>query len=204
MPDVNLQIILILCGCPKVRAPDDVDKANVIETTEMWREVVTEIGKNEYPDIDLSHMYVDNASMQLVRNPKQFDVMVTGNMFGDILSDTASMLTGSLGMLPSASLGAKQANGKQFALYEPVHGSAPDIAGRNIANPLATILSLGMMFKYSFGYAKEADLIEKAVENVLNKGWRTADIAKVAEARISCSEMGDKIVEELKSLLLFS
>lgn len=181
-----------------------VDKANVIETTEMWREVVTEIGKNEYPEIELSHMYVDNASMQLVRNPKQFDVMVTGNMFGDILSDTASMLTGSLGMLPSASLGAKQANGKQFALYEPVHGSAPDIAGRNIANPLATILSLGMMFKYSFGFAKEADLIEKAVENVLNKGWRTADIAKVAEARISCSEMGDKIVEELKSLLMFS
>jgi len=181
-----------------------VDKANVIETTEMWREVVTEIGQKEYPEIQLSHMYVDNASMQLVRNPKQFDVMVTGNMFGDILSDTASMLTGSLGMLPSASLGAKQTNGKQFALYEPVHGSAPDIAGRNIANPLATILSLGMMFKYSFGYTKEADLIEKAVENVLNKGWRTSDIAKVAEARISCSDMGDKIVEELKSLLMFS
>lgn len=181
-----------------------VDKANVIETTEMWREVVTEIGKKQYPQIHLSHMYVDNASMQLVRNPKQFDVIVTGNMFGDILSDTASMLTGSLGMLPSASLGAKQADGKQFALYEPVHGSAPDIAGKNIANPLATILSLGMMFKYSFGFNKEADLIEKAVENILNKGFRTADIANIAEARVSCSEMGDKIVEELKSLLLFS
>ncbi len=119
-----------------------IDKANVLETTEMWREIVTEIGKNHYPQVALSHMYVDNASMQLVRNPKQFDVMLTGNIFGDILSDTASMLTGSLGMLPSASLGEKQTNGKQFALYEPIHGSAPDIAGKNIANPLATILSL--------------------------------------------------------------
>lgn len=180
-----------------------IDKANVIETTEMWREVVTEIGQKEYPEIALSHMYVDNASMQLVRNPKQFDVMLTGNMFGDILSDTASMLTGSLGMLPSASLGAKQANGKQFALYEPIHGSAPDIAGKNVANPLATILSLGMMFRYSFGYAKEADLIEKAVENILNRGVRTADIAKVGEARASCSDMGDKVVEELKKCLNF-
>jgi len=178
-----------------------IDKANVIETTEMWREVVTEIGQKEYPEIALSHMYVDNASMQLVRNPKQFDVMLTGNMFGDILSDTASMLTGSLGMLPSASLGAKQANGKQFALYEPIHGSAPDIAGKNIANPIATILSLAMMFKYSFGYAKEGDLIEKAVENILNSGIRTADIAKAGEARVSCSEMGDKIIEELRKFI---
>lgn len=181
-----------------------VDKANVIETTEMWREVVTEMGKKDYPQIELSHMYVDNASMQLVRNPKQFDVMLTGNMFGDILSDTASMLTGSLGMLPSASLGAKQADGKQFALYEPIHGSAPDIAGKNIANPLATILSLAMMFRYSFSYAKEADLIEKAVENVLNRGVRTADIAKSGEARVSCSDMGDKVVTELKKSLAFS
>ncbi len=178
-----------------------IDKANVIETTEMWREVVTEIGKKDYPEIALSHMYVDNASMQLVRNPKQFDVMLTGNMFGDILSDTASMLTGSLGMLPSASLGAKQADGKQFALYEPIHGSAPDIAGKNIANPLATILSLAMMFKYSFGYAKEGDLIEKAVENILNSGVRTADIAKAGEARVSCSEMGDKIIQELRKVI---
>lgn len=178
-----------------------IDKANVIETTEMWREVVTEIGKKNYPEIALSHMYVDNASMQLVRNPKQFDVMLTGNMFGDILSDTASMLTGSLGMLPSASLGAKQADGKQFALYEPIHGSAPDIAGKNIANPLATILSLAMMFKYSFGYAKEGDLIEKAVENILNFGVRTADIAKAGEARVSCSEMGDKIIQELRKAI---
>jgi 3-isopropylmalate dehydrogenase len=178
-----------------------IDKANVIETTEMWREVVSEIGKNEYPEIALSHMYVDNASMQLVRNPKQFDVMLTGNMFGDILSDTASMLTGSLGMLPSASLGAKQDNGKQFALYEPIHGSAPDIAGKNIANPIATILSLAMMFRYSFGYALEADLIEKAVENILNQGKRTADIAKAGEERISCSQMGEAVLVELKNLL---
>ncbi len=181
-----------------------IDKANVIETTEMWREVVTEIGNKYYPEIALSHMYVDNASMQLVRNPKQFDVMLTGNMFGDILSDTASMLTGSLGMLPSASLGAKQADGKQFALYEPIHGSAPDIAGKNIANPIATILSLAMMFRYSFGYAKEADSIEKAVENVLNRGIKTADIANVGEARISCTEMGTKIADELKKLLAFA
>ena len=178
-----------------------IDKANVIETTEMWREVVTEIGKKDYPEIALSHMYVDNASMQLVRNPKQFDVMLTGNMFGDILSDTASMLTGSLGMLPSASLGAKQADGKQFALYEPIHGSAPDIAGKNIANPLATILSLAMMFRYSFGFMLEADAIEKAVENVLDSGVRTADIAKVGEAQISCSQMGDEVVTTLRKIL---
>ena len=178
-----------------------IDKANVIETTEMWREVVTEIGKNEYPEIQLSHMYVDNASMQLVRNPKQFDVMLTGNMFGDILSDTASMLTGSLGMLPSASLGEKQKNGKQHALYEPIHGSAPDIAGKNIANPIATILSLAMMFRYSFGYSVEADMIEKAVEKVLENGVRTADIATIQEARVSCTQMGEAIIAELKKLI---
>lgn len=176
-----------------------VDKANVIETTEMWREIVTEIGAKNYSDIALSHMYVDNAAMQLVRSPKQFDVMVTGNMFGDILSDIASMLTGSLGMLPSASLGAK-INGKQHALYEPVHGSAPDIAGRDLANPIATILSLSMMFRYSFNYAKEADLIEKAIENVLNNGLRTADIARSGEEKISCSQMGNAILTEIKNL----
>lgn len=178
-----------------------IDKANVLECTEMWREVVTKIGQEEYSDVELSHMYVDNASMQLVRNPKQFDVMLTGNMFGDILSDTASMLTGSLGMLPSASLGAKENDGSQAALYEPIHGSAPDIAGKNIANPIATILSLAMMFKYSFGYSAESDAIEKAVENVLEKGIRTADIAKAGEARISCSQMGDEILTEIKKLL---
>ena len=178
-----------------------VDKANVLECTEMWREVVSEIGKNEYPDIALSHMYVDNASMQLVRNPKQFDVVVTGNMFGDILSDTASMLTGSLGMLPSASLGAKQKDGSQAALYEPVHGSAPDIAGKNLANPIATILSLAMMFKYSFGYSAESDTIEKAVEKVLENGVRTSDIALASENKASCTQMGDAILEEIKKLL---
>jgi 3-isopropylmalate dehydrogenase len=181
-----------------------VDKANVIETTEMWREVVSEIGAKYYPDIELKHMYVDNASMQLVRNPKQFDVMVTGNMFGDILSDTASMLTGSLGMLPSASLGEKQINGKQHALYEPVHGSAPDIAGKNIANPLATILSFSMMLRYSFGYLKEADKIDLAVENVLKSGARTADIATQSQKTVSCSEMADKVVAELEKLLTIS
>ncbi len=205
-----------------------IDKANVIETTEMWREVVTEMGQKNYPDVALSHMYVDNAAMQLVRNPKQFDVMLTGNMFGDILSDIASMLTGSLGMLPSASLGAKKfdekssplfrgeadafASGasklrgeggsyKQFALYEPIHGSAPDIAGKNLANPIATILSLAMMFRHSFGYSVEADLIEKAVENILNAGVRTADIAKAGKTRVSCEEMGSKILDELKLLM---
>ncbi len=177
-----------------------VDKANVIETTEMWRQVVTQIGKDQYSQIELSHMYVDNAAMQLVRNPKQFDVMVTGNMFGDILSDVASMLTGSLGMLPSACLGAKQNNGKQYSLYEPVHGSAPDIAGKNLANPIATILSLAMMFRYSFNYSKEADLIEQAIENVLNNGIRTADIAKVGEDKVSCEKMGDEIITQIKKL----
>lgn len=177
-----------------------IDKANVIETTEMWREVVTEIGAKKYPQIALSHMYVDNAAMQLVRNPKQFDVMLTGNMFGDILSDTASMLTGSLGMLPSASLGAK-INGTQHALYEPIHGSAPDIAGKNIANPIATISSLAMMFRYSFDYQKEADAIEKAIENVLENGQRTADIAVAGENKISCSQMGDEILKEITKIL---
>ncbi len=178
-----------------------IDKANVIETTEMWREVVTEIGQKEYADVALSHMYVDNASMQLVRNPKQFDVMLTGNMFGDILSDTASMLTGSLGMLPSASLGAKQQNGKQFALYEPIHGSAPDIAGKDIANPIATILSLAMMFRYSFEYAREADAIENAVEKVLEQNIRTNDIAIASSQRVSCTQMGEAILAELKKSL---
>lgn len=177
-----------------------VDKANVLETTEMWRDVVTEITKESYPEIALSHMYVDNAAMQLVRNPHQFDVVVTGNIFGDILSDIASMLTGSLGMLPSASLGAKLANNKQFALYEPVHGSAPDIAGKNIANPIATILSLAMMFRYSFNYHQEANIIETAIENVLNKNLRTADIANKGQAVIGCEEMGEAIISNIQKI----
>ncbi len=177
-----------------------IDKANVIETTEMWRNIVSDIGSNEYKDINLSHMYVDNASMQLVRDPKQFDVIVTGNMFGDILSDTASRLTASLGMLPSASLGVKQDNNKQYALYEPVHGSAPDITNQDKANPIATIMSFAMMMKYSFGFDIEAKIIEDAIENVLNQGFRTSDINNLQTSSISCNEMGDKIINEIDNL----
>ncbi len=170
-----------------------VDKANVLECTEMWREEVIKVGQAEYPNIHLSHMYVDNAAMQLVRNPKQFDVMVTNNMFGDILSDVASMLTGSLGMLPSASLGVAGTP----ALYEPVHGSAPDIAGKGIANPIATILSFAMMLRYSFDMKTQADKLEAAVKTVLSKGLRTADIMQEGKKKLSTSEMGDAILKEL-------
>ena len=172
-----------------------VDKANVLESTELWRKVVIETAK-KYPDVELSHMYVDNASMQLVRNPKQFDVIVTTNMFGDILSDCASMLTGSLGMLPSASIGISD-KGNKKAMYEPVHGSAPDIAGKGIANPLAMILSVSMMLKYSFNNNKLSHLINKAVNSVLEKGFRTNDIFSDGKKRISTSEMGDRVLEEL-------
>jgi 3-isopropylmalate dehydrogenase len=168
-----------------------VDKANVLDTSILWREVVTRVGA-EYPDVALSHMYVDNAAMQLVRNPKQFDVIVTGNLFGDILSDEASMLAGSIGMLPSASL---DANGK--GLYEPIHGSAPDIAGQDKANPLATILSLAMMFRYTFARADVADRIEAAVRAVLQSGLRTGDIALPGEAVIGTRAMGDAVVAVL-------
>ena len=169
-----------------------VDKANVLDTSMLWREVVTRIGR-EYPDVELTHMYVDNAAMQLVRNPKQFDVIVTGNMFGDILSDEASMLAGSIGMLPSASL---DANGK--GLYEPIHGSAPDIAGQDKANPLATILSLAMMFRYSLKRADVADRIERAVRSVLAAGRRTGDIALPGERIIGTKAMGDAVVAALQ------
>lgn len=169
-----------------------VDKANVLECTELWREVMTDLGKN-YPDVELSHMYVDNAAMQLVRAPKQFDVMVTTNMFGDILSDTASMLTGSIGMLPSASL---DVNGK--GMYEPIHGSAPDIANQGIANPLATILSAAMMMRYTFNQAQAADRIEQAVNDALNSKVRTADIYSEGMQKISTSEMGDAVLNALK------
>ena len=170
-----------------------VDKANVLECTEMWREEVIKIGQAEYPKVELSHMYVDNAAMQLVRNPKQFDVMVTNNMFGDILSDVASMLTGSLGMLPSASLGAPGTPG----VYEPVHGSAPDIAGKGIANPLATILSFAMMLRYSFDLKTEADKLEAAVQTVLASGIRTADIMQEGKRKVSTSEMGYAVLKAL-------
>ena len=169
-----------------------VDKANVLETTELWRKIVTETAI-DYPSVELSHMYVDNAAMQLVRNPKQFDVIVTGNIFGDILSDQASMLTGSIGMLPSASL---DENNK--GMYEPSHGSAPDIAGKNQANPLATIMSLAMMFKYTFNDQVKFNVIEKAVKKVLHDGYRTADIYSDGNKLLGCEEMGDAVVERLK------
>lgn len=175
-----------------------IDKANVLETTVMWREEMTKIGAS-YPDIELSHMYVDNAAMQLVRNPKQFDVVVTTNMFGDILSDCAAMLTGSLGMLPSASLGAPDSDGKQAALYEPVHGTAPDIAGQDSANPLATILSVGMMFRYSLDLPEAADKIDGAVARVLEQGHKTADIAADGETPVGCQAMGRLVLEQLEN-----
>ncbi|MBP3127293.1 3-isopropylmalate dehydrogenase [Thalassospira sp. ER-Se-21-Dark] len=177
-----------------------VDKANVLESTVLWREVVERVAK-DFPEVELSHMYVDNAAMQLVRNPKQFDVMVTTNMFGDILSDCAAMLTGSLGMLPSASLGAADSNGARKALYEPVHGSAPDIAGQDIANPLATILSFAMMLRYSFDMGDDATLIEDAVQNVLKGGLRTGDIMQPGMAKVSTTVMGESLISELDKLV---
>jgi 3-isopropylmalate dehydrogenase len=169
-----------------------VDKENVLDTSRFWREVVVAVHK-DYPDVELSHMYVDNAAMQLVKRPKQFDVMVTGNIFGDILSDEASMLAGSIGMLPSASL---DQNNK--GMYEPIHGSAPDIAGQNKANPLATILSVGMMFKYTFNRADLSDRVEAAVKKVLQQGHRTGDIAMPGEKVIGTREMGDAVAAALK------
>ncbi len=168
-----------------------VDKANVLETSQLWRDVVIEVAK-DYPGVELSHMYVDNCAMQLVRTPKQFDVIVTGNMFGDILSDEASMLTGSIGMLPSASL---DSNNK--GLYEPIHGSAPDIAGKDVANPLATILSAAMMLRYSLGQPDAADRIEAAVKKVLKDGYRTADIFEAGAKKVGTKEMGAAVVAAL-------
>ena len=170
-----------------------VDKANVLETFQFWKDIVSEIGK-QYPDVELDHMYVDNAAMQLVRAPKKFDVIVTGNMFGDILSDEAAMLTGSIGMLPSASL-----NSSNQGLYEPSHGSAPDIAGKGIANPLATILSAAMMLRFSLNQGEAAHRIESAVKNVLAQGLRTADIYSEKTKRVSTQEMGDAVVKALRS-----
>lgn len=170
-----------------------VDKANVLETFQFWKDVVTEVGK-QYPDVALNHMYVDNAAMQLVKEPKRFDVVVTGNMFGDILSDEASMLTGSIGMLPSASL-----NDKKQGLYEPSHGSAPDIAGKGIANPLATILSAAMMLRFSLGQEAAAQKIEAAVQKVLADGLRTPDIYSEGTTKVSTREMGDAVVAALQA-----
>jgi 3-isopropylmalate dehydrogenase len=171
-----------------------VDKANVLESTQLWRDVVTEVGR-DYPEVSLSHMYVDNCAMQLIRNPSQFDVIVTTNMFGDILSDEASVLTGSIGMLPSASLG------DHAALYEPIHGSAPDIAGQDVANPLGMILSVAMMLRISFGMAAESRMIEDAVQSVLKQGLRTCDIYQEGKSQVGTTGMGEGVVMHLRSLL---
>ena len=177
-----------------------VEKANVMQSGLFWRQTVTALHQREFADVALSHMYADNCAMQLVRAPKQFDVIVTSNMFGDLLSDLASMLTGSLGMLPSATLGAVQESGKRHALYEPIHGSAPDIAGKGIANPLAQILSFAMLLRYSFGMDEDAALIERACTNVLGSGLRTADIMAKGTAKVGTSVMGESILRELDKL----
>ncbi|MBX6322577.1 MAG: 3-isopropylmalate dehydrogenase [Rhodospirillaceae bacterium] len=177
-----------------------VDKANVMESGLLWREEVQALRDAEYPDVALSHMYADNCAMQLVRQPKQFDVIVTDNLFGDLLSDCAAMLTGSLGMLPSASLGADDGTGRRRALYEPVHGSAPDIAGKGLANPLATLLSFAMLLRYSLDLAEEADLVERAVGRVLAEGVRTADIATPGSSPVSTAGMGEAVVKALDRL----
>jgi 3-isopropylmalate dehydrogenase len=175
------------------------EKANVMESGKLWREDVTALHARDYADVQLSHMYADNCAMQLCRNPKQFDVIVTDNLFGDILSDAAAMLTGSLGMLPSASLGAERADGTRPALYEPIHGSAPDIAGKGIANPLAMIGSVAMMFRYSLDMPAAADRLEAAIETVLTKGTRTADIMAEGCTQVSTAQMGDAVIAALSA-----
>ncbi len=177
-----------------------VEKANVMQSGLFWRRVVTDLHRREFADVELSHMYADNCAMQLVRNPRQFDVIVTSNVFGDLLSDLASMLTGSLGMLPSATLGAPDSSGRRHALYEPIHGSAPDIAGKGIANPLAQILSFAMLLRYSFDMADDAALIEKACGNVLASGLRTADVMAPGTAKVGTGVMGEAILRELDKL----
>jgi 3-isopropylmalate dehydrogenase len=177
-----------------------VAKANVMESGQLWREEMQTLHDAEYPDVELTHMYADNCAMQLVRNPKQFDVIVTDNLFGDILSDCAAMLTGSLGMLPSASLGAVDSSGRRRALYEPVHGSAPDIVGKDVANPLASLLSFAMMLRYSFDMTEQADLVDRAVQNALKSGVRTTDIMQPGTARVSTTVMGDTVLHALDKL----
>ncbi len=174
------------------------EKSNVMEVGVLWREEVQKVKDNDYPDINLNHMLADNCAMQLLRNPKQFDVIVTDNLFGDMLSDEAAMLTGSLGLLPSASLGAKDKNGKMRSMYEPVHGSAPDIAGKGIANPIASILSFSMALKYSLDLDQEADNLDQAVQKVLDDGLRTKDILSKGKKEVSTSQMGDAIISKLQ------
>ena len=178
-----------------------VEKSNVMETGMFWRNIVTKLHKNEFNNVELNHMLADNCAMQLVRYPKQFDVILTDNLFGDILSDVAAMLTGSLGMLPSASLGAINEKGTRAALYEPVHGTAPDIAGQGKANPLAMIMSFAMMLKYSFDMQEDSQMIEQAVQNVLSKGLRTPDIKQGAVTIVSTSEMGQAVIDEITKLI---
>lgn len=186
----RIAVIAFEAARKRKRKVCSVDKANVLETSQLWRRVVSDVGKS-YPDVELSHMYVDNCAMQLIRNPKQFDVIVTENMFGDILSDEAAMLTGSIGMLPSASLGGK------IGLYEPVHGSAPDITGQGKANPIATIASVAMMLKYSFNLEKEEQSITDSIEKVLQQGYRTADIYSGDGKLVKTTEMGDLIAKSI-------
>jgi 3-isopropylmalate dehydrogenase len=176
-----------------------VEKANVMESGLLWRQTVTALHNAEYKHIELSHMYADNCAMQLAKNPRQFDVIVTGNLFGDILSDLAAMLTGSIGILPSATLGAADSSGRRPAFYEPIHGSAPDIAGQGLANPLAEILSLALLLRYSFDMEEDAALIEAAVERLLTTGGRTADIAAPGRPRLTTEQMGDALLAELKA-----
>ncbi len=177
-----------------------VEKANVMQSGLFWRQVVTALHQREFADVQLSHMYADNCAMQLVRSPRQFDVIVTSNLFGDLLSDLASMLTGSLGMLPSATLGAPDASGRRLALYEPIHGSAPDIAGKGVANPLAQVLSFAMLLRHSFAMEEDAALIERACSNVLASGLRTADVMATATAKVGTTVMGESILRELDKL----
>jgi 3-isopropylmalate dehydrogenase len=174
------------------------EKSNVMEAGVLWKEEVQKVRDNDYTDIELSHMLADNCAMQLLKNPKQFDVIVTDNLFGDMLSDEAAMLTGSLGLLPSASLGAKDKNGKMRSMYEPVHGSAPDIAGKGIANPIASILSFSMALRYSLDLDQEADNLDQAVQKVLDDGLRTKDILSKGKKEVSTSQMGDAIISKLK------
>jgi 3-isopropylmalate dehydrogenase len=193
------RVVRVACDIAKARQGrvTSSEKANVMESGILWREEAQWVHDNEYPEIDMQHMYADNCAMQLVRNPKQFDVIVTDNLFGDVLSDIAAMLTGSLGMLPSASLGAADETGKRRAMYEPVHGSAPDIAGQNLANPIATILSLAMALRYSFDLGDDADLVEGAVQDVLAAGYRTGDIMQPGMTKTSTTGMGDAILAAL-------